>query len=127
MLSGVCIGTNDMAKAAGFYDAVFATIGMTPAFKGDHERGYAEADGRVTVFVVTPYNNKPATFGNGTQFIFHAPDKDGVHAFHSAALNNGGTDEGAPGPRDYHPDYYGAYVRDPDGNKLHISISLTDT
>ncbi|QDG77185.1 VOC family protein [Labrenzia sp. PHM005] len=124
MLSGVCIGTNDMTAASVFYDAVLATIGMKPVFFETHERGYAGPDGRVTVFVVTPYNGQEATFGNGTQFMFYAPDKDGVQAFHETALRCGGTDEGAPGPRDYHPDYFGAYARDLDGNKLNVSVSL---
>lgn len=124
MLSGVCIGTNDMAAAGEFYDAVLATIGMRPVFFEAHERGYAGADGRVTVFVVTPFNEQKATFGNGTQFMFTAPDREAVQAFHAAALRCGGSDEGAPGPRSYHPDYYGAYARDLDGNKLNVSVSL---
>ena len=124
MLSGVCIGTNNIDAAAEFYDAVLATIGMTCVLSETDERGYAGADGRITLFVVTPYNEQPATFGNGTQIMFYAADDAAVRAFHATAIRYGGTDEGLPGPRQYHPDYYGAYVRDLDGNKLNISLSL---
>lgn len=127
MLSGVCIGSNDLVVAGEFYDAVLATIGMRCVLSVAGERGYAGADGRITLFVVVPYNGRKATFGNGTQVMFYAPDAEAVRAFHSTAVRCGGSDEGLPGPRDYHPDYYGAYVRDPDGNKLNVSISLEDT
>ena len=124
MLSGVCIGTNDIAHSTAFYDAVLKTLGMMRVLTEEYERGYAGWDGKITVFVISPYNGQAATFGNGTQFMFHSADKEGVDAFHATAVSHGGTDEGAPGPRDYHPNYYGAYVRDPDGNKLNVSISL---
>ncbi len=124
MLSGVCVGTNNINDAAKFYDAVLATIGMACVLTDPNERGYAGKDGRITLFVITPYNQDPATFGNGTQVMFYAADKMAVRAFYDTALRFGGTDEGAPGPRGYHPDYYGAYVRDPDGNKLNVSVSL---
>ena len=124
MLSGVCIGTNDLSSSGAFYDAVLATIGMACVLSEPRERGYAGDDGRITLFLVRPYNGEKATFGNGTQVMFYAPDAMAVRAFYAAALANGGQDEGSPGPRGYHPDYYGAYVRDPDGNKLNVSVSL---
>ena len=124
MLSGVCIGTNDLSSSGAFYDAVLATIGMTCVLSEPRERGYAGADGRITLFLVRPYNGEKATFGNGTQVMSYAPDAMAVRLFYAAALANGGQDEGPPGPRGYHPDYYGAYVRDPDGNKLNVSVSL---
>lgn len=124
MLSGVCVGTNNLNAAAKFYDAVLATIGMNCVLAESHERGYAGVDGKITLFVIAPYNRQRATFGNGTQIMFYAPDTAAVRAFHSTALRSGGSDEGLPGPRDYHPDYYGAYVRDPDGNKLNVSINI---
>lgn len=126
MLSGICIGTNDLSAAGKFYDAVLATIGMSCVLSEPSERGYAGADGRITLFLVVPYNEQVATFGNGTQVMFYAPDTNGVRAFHSMALRYGGSDEGQPGPRHYHPDYYGAYARDLDGNKLNVSVSLED-
>ena len=124
MLSSLCVGTNDMTTSGEFYDAVLATIGMKCVFSESHEKGYAAADGIISFYLVIPYNEKPATFGNGTQVIFRAADTEEVKSFYETALSHGGTDEGAPGPRDYHPDYYGAYVRDPDGNKLHVAIAV---
>ena len=126
MFAGVCIGTNNLPAASEFYDKVLATIGMRCVLSESHERGYAGADGSITVFLIVPYNEKPATVGNGTQFMFYAPDATAVKSFYRAVLDAGGSDEGAPGPRDYHPDYYGAYVRDIDGNKLNVAISLED-
>ncbi len=124
MLSGVCIGTNDLAASGAFYDQVLATIGMTCIVSDEQERGYAGKDGKVTFFLILPFNKQRATFGNGTQVMFSAPDPESVRAFHAAVLKCGGRDEGLPGPRDYHPDYYGAYARDLDGNKLNISVSF---
>ncbi|AZV78565.1 VOC family protein [Parasedimentitalea marina] len=124
MLSGVCIGTNDISTATQFYDTVLATIGMHRVLTEPREVGYAGADGRISVFLIVPFNGQPASFGNGTQFMFYAPDAAAVRAFHAAAVDCGGTDEGLPGPRSYHPDYYGAYVRGLDGNKLNVSVSL---
>lgn len=126
MLSGVCIGTNDLRAAGKFYDTVLATIGMRCVLTEPAERGYAGADGRVTLFVIVPFNGERATFGNGTQVMFYAPDSNAVDTFHATALRCGGTNEGLPGPRNYHPEYYGAYVRDLDGNKLNVSIDIAN-
>ena len=120
MLSSVCLGTNDIARAGAWYDTVLGTLGMGRLMDHDNELGFGPAKGWPQVYIVRPYNNAPATAGNGTQIAFRAPDQDTVKRFHAAALQAGGTDEGAPGPRDYVPGYYGAYCRDLDGNKLHI-------
>jgi len=124
MLSGVCVGTNNLDAACIFYDEVLATIGMQRVVSESHEKGYAGNDGKVSFWLVVPYNEQKATFGNGTQVMFHAPDIETVNAFYATVLRCGGTDEGKPGPRDYHPDYYGAYARDLDGNKLHVAIDI---
>jgi len=122
MLSAVCIGTNDIKRAAAFYDAVLASIDMECLFSLEHELGYGPKGGEPHFYVVNPYNDEPATSGNGTQISFLAPSEDAVKAFHAAILANGGSDEGAPGPRDYSEGYYGAYARDLDGNKLHVFL-----
>ncbi len=123
MLSAVCIGTKDTARARSFHDGVLGSIGMTRIYSEADALGYAGSDGLVTVSVVTPFDDRPATAGNGTQVDVQSPDVTGIRAVHAAALAQGGFDEDAPGPRRYHPDDYGACVRDPDGNKLHVRLA----
>ena len=120
MLAGVCIGTNDLAAAGAFYDEVLAVVGFERLVTVEREIGYGPPGGRNELWVLKPFNGEPATFGNGTQVMFSLADEDGVRAFYDAVIRLGGTDEGAPGPRDYSEGYYGAYCRDLDGNKLHV-------
>ncbi|MGL4289265.1 MAG: VOC family protein [Phreatobacter sp.] len=82
--------------------------------------GYApEREMRPQYWIMRPFDENPARAGNGVMPGFLAPDRAAVDAFYKAALAHGGRDEGPPGLRaHYHPHYYGAYVRDPDGNKL---------
>jgi len=118
MFSHATIGTNDMPRAVAFYDAVFACLGIERFYLADDYAGYGNAHSD-QVWVMKPFDGKPATVGNGTHIAFLAESRDQVDAFHKAALAHGGTDEGAPGLRQhYHPNYYGAYVRDPHGNKI---------
>jgi len=124
MLSGACIGSNNLSEAKKFYDNVLSTLGMACHVSLDHELGYGPIAGEPNFWVVNPYNEKEATIGNGSQIMFDTDDQKTVHAFYDMAIKMGGVDEGAPGPRDYAPNYYGAYVRDLDGNKIHISIKL---
>lgn len=70
------------------------------------------------LWIVQPFLKLPATWGNGTMVAFDATGRKIVDAFYAAALAHGGTGEGAPGLRPYNENYYSAYVRDPDGNKL---------
>jgi catechol 2,3-dioxygenase-like lactoylglutathione lyase family enzyme len=118
MFSHVTVGTNEFARAEAFYDAVMGALGVPVLFKGGRMLAYGEAGGE-KLFVVPPFDGAAARAGNGMHIAFAADDRATVDAFHAAALAGGGTDEGAPGLRPhYHPNYYGAYVRDPDGNKL---------
>lgn len=120
MLTAICVGSNNLKQASDFYQAVLATINMALAVEDEVEIGFACADKPASFWVLKPYDGELATFGNGTQVIFKAADKDQVQAFHQAAIRLGGKDEGAPGPRNYLEGYYGAYCRDLDGNKLHV-------
>lgn len=118
MFSHVTLGTDNWPRSKRFYDAVMQTLSI-PVFM-EREEGAAFGDMvGPKLFVGPAFDGAPATTGNGTHVAFLAKSRAEVDAFHGAALKNGGTDEGAPGLRPhYHPNYYGAYVRDPDGNKL---------
>ncbi|MBC8239668.1 MAG: VOC family protein [Alphaproteobacteria bacterium] len=118
MFSHVTVGTNDFARAAVFYDAVLATLGHKRFVSGEHHAGYGLPNDN-QFWLLRPFDRDAATPGNGSHVAFLAPSRDVVRAFHAAALAHGGSDEGAPGLRPhYHPNYYGAYMRDPDGNKI---------
>lgn len=122
MLSHVTIGTDDLERAKAFYDPVIATleIGCIVHEPAHGLVGYAERpDAGPQFYLVRPIDGRPAGVGNGQTFAFVAPDRATVRAFHAAALAAGGRCEGPPGLRaHYHPDYYGAYLRDPDGHKI---------
>ncbi|WP_198375060.1 VOC family protein [Neoroseomonas rubea] len=121
MYSHVNLGTNDTARAIAFYDPLLALLGLARQ-ESDIAKGYAgyaaAPDTTPQFWITTPFDRKGATVGNGVTIGFEAPDRPTVDRFHAAALAHGGTDEGPPGLRHYHEHYYGAYVRDPDGNKL---------
>ena len=123
MLLYVTLGTNDLKRAKRFYDPVLATLGMACSADNENEIGYGtgtkSSSGRERFFwVTTPFLKAPASWGNGTMIAFDAPTRTAVDKFHAAALAAGGSDEGAPGLRPYHANFYSCYVRDPDGNKL---------
>ena len=119
MLSYVTVGTNDLDRARRFYDAMLGELGLACTGSNDHEIGYSDGPDRPRLFwVLKPFDGKPAHFGNGVLVAFNAPSRASVEAFHRTALALGGTDEGAPGLRHYRPNFFAAYVRDPDGNKL---------
>jgi catechol 2,3-dioxygenase-like lactoylglutathione lyase family enzyme len=122
MFSHVTLGTDDIHRAVAFYDVALAPLGLTRQ-EADLDQGWAgwatAADPARRFWVMRPLDGQPATVGNGVTIAFEAPDRPSVDAFHAAALAAGGRDEGGPGLRPhYHVDFYAAYVRDPDGNKL---------
>lgn len=122
MLHHVSVGVADVERAAKFYDAVLGALGYKRVMEF---MPYAVAYGDMapSFWVQLPNDQKHASVGNGCHIGFSAPTKHAVEAFYRAALDNGGTDEGAPGPRpDYGPEYYGAFVRDIDGNKIEATL-----
>ena len=127
MLHHVSVGVADVVRAGGFYDRVLATVGLRRVMEFlPYAVGYG--DKHPSYWVQLPHDRNPASIGNGVHICFAAPSRNAVQAFHAAALANGGTDDGAPGPRpDYGPDYYGAFVRDPDGNKIEAVVFAMPT
>lgn len=118
MLHHVSVGVRDVKKSAVFYDKILKPLGYKRVME---ILPYAVAFGDKSpeFWVGLPHDQQPASVGNGVHISFAARNKAAVNAFHAAALAAGGTDDGAPGPRpDYGPDYYGAFCRDIDGNKI---------
>ena len=127
MFTYVTLGTNDPERAARFYDAVLGALGLErcdvsdPEWKDWHGWGmYDKAGGReLALWLCPPFDARRASAGNGTMVALVARSWSEVDRFHAAALALGGMSEGAPGLRPhYGADFYAAYIRDPDGNKL---------
>jgi catechol 2,3-dioxygenase-like lactoylglutathione lyase family enzyme len=122
MLHHVSVGVADVERSAKFYDAVLGALGYKRVME---YMPYALAYGETSpsFWVGLPHNQQTASVGNGAHVGFIARTKNAVDAFHRAALAQGGTDNGEPGPRpDYGPDYYGAFVLDLDGNKIEAAL-----
>jgi catechol 2,3-dioxygenase-like lactoylglutathione lyase family enzyme len=113
----VTVGTNDLQRARTFYDNVLAPLGYK-RLNDLGDNGSIWGESAAEFFVLKPANGQPATHANGGTISFVAPNRAAVAEFHKRALAAGGRDEGAVGPRNWHPHAYGAYVRDLDGNKL---------
>jgi catechol 2,3-dioxygenase-like lactoylglutathione lyase family enzyme len=119
MIGYVTLGTNDPEKAKKFYDAVLGEVGAKRTWANDRLQGYGGGQGPA-IAIGKPYDGQKASFGNGTMVSLAAPDQATVQRVHAKALASGGKDEGAPGfrPAENTKGFYGAYFRDPDGNKL---------
>ena len=117
MIGYVTLGTNDLERAAKFYDALAEELDTPRMMEFDTFIAWGKPDGPAGVAATKPYDGKTATAGNGTMVALQAKDKAQVDRLYKIALANGGTDEGAPGPRG-DEGFYAAYFRDPDGNKL---------
>jgi catechol 2,3-dioxygenase-like lactoylglutathione lyase family enzyme len=118
ILGHVTLGVHDVARAAAFYDAVLGELGITRGKSGQGFAGWGSGH-EGGFFVTLPFNGQPASVGNGVSVSFLAPSRDAVDRFHAKAVALDATDEGKPGIRpNYHANYYAAYVRDPDGNKI---------
>lgn len=122
MLSHVCLGTSDFEAAFAFYAPLFEALGQSLRFC-ERERpwaGWQPSDGGRPLFILgVPFDGGLAAPGNGQMVALLAPDRATVDRCHALALTHGGVCEGPPGLRPhYHANYYGAYFRDPDGNKL---------
>lgn len=122
MLSHVHIGVGDFERAFAFYSALMGELGYPLRFSEPQKpwAGWMTRErGRPLLLIGRPYDGAPAVPGNGQMIALLADSRGTVDRCHALALAAGATDEGAPGLRpEYHPHYYGAYFRDPDGNKL---------
>jgi len=128
MFSHATLGTNDFASAVRFWSAVMGALGHRLRFV-DESRPWAGWEpcggGRPLFVLAAPFDGQAARAGNGAMLAFDCESRAMVRAGHAAGLAAGGTDEGAAGLRpEYHADYYGAYLRDPDGNKLCLVCHL---
>jgi predicted lactoylglutathione lyase len=117
MIGYVTYGTRDIQRAAAFYDALLAEIGASRMMESETFIAWSVSPDKPGFSVTKPFDGKPATVGNGVMVALAANSPKQVDALYRKALELGGTDEGAPGPRG-DSGFYAAYFRDLDGNKL---------
>ena len=121
MIGYVTIGSNDLEKSRSFYDALMPTLGAGRMLEfGDYFTMYGTGMGKPGLAVCKPHNGEAAAIGNGNMTAIACDTRDKVDAFYSKAMELGASDEGPPGLRgdEGQQAFYGAYFRDPDGNKL---------
>ena len=119
MLAHVSFGVRDLERAAAFYDAALGALGYARVFASPRAVGYGVPGTRNDrlLLILQPGPVNPP--GPGFHLALGAPSRDAVDRFHAAGLRSGGTDNGAPGLRPhYGPDYYAAFLIDPDGHRL---------
>ncbi len=116
MIGYVMLGTNDLPRAKAFYDALLAEIGAKQLMDFGRSVAYGVSMDKPALGVGLPFDGKPATVGNGVMVAIAVNSREMVDRLHRKALELGGTDEGAPGPR--FENFYAGYFRDLDGNKL---------
>jgi predicted lactoylglutathione lyase len=122
MIGYVCIGTNDLARAARFYDALLPLVGAKRVW-GESERyiAWGTSEESPALLLIKPHNGKSATAGNGSMVALAASSTAMVDAVYKKALELGGTDEGPAGRRS--DTFYAGFFRDPEGNKLSVFYS----
>jgi len=120
MIGYVTLGTNDLVRAARFYDAVAKELGVGRMMETDRFIAWGKPGGGAGIGLTLPFDGRPATVGNGVMVALEAKDKAQVDRIHRLALSLGGKDEGAPGSRS--EGFYAGYFRDLDGNKLNAFV-----
>lgn len=116
MIGYVTLGTNDLKRAAAFYDAIAKEAGVGRMMENDTFIAWGKPGGGAGIGLTKPFDGKPATVGNGVMVAIEAKDRAHVDRIHQLAMSLGAKDEGAPGDRG--GGFYAGYFRDPDGNKL---------
>ncbi len=117
MIGYVTVGTNDLPRAAAFYDAIAAHFGVGRMMEFDSFIAWGSWGGAPGIAATKPFDGQPASVGNGVMVALQVESPDKVDAIHATAIAHGAADEGAPGPRG-DDGFYAGYFRDPDGNKL---------
>ncbi|MEQ1495659.1 MAG: VOC family protein [Novosphingobium sp.] len=120
MIGYVTVGTNDLPRAAKFYDALAAEMETPRMMEFETFIAWGKPGGAAGIAATKPFDGAAASVGNGVMVALEARDNAQVDRLYAIALANGGTDEGAPGPRG--DGFYAAYFRDPDGNKLNAYV-----
>ena len=120
MIGYVTLGTNDLQRAAKFYDAIAAELETPRMMEFDTFIAWGKPDGGAGIGLTKPYDGNTATVGNGVMVALEAKDEAQVQRLYDIALANGGSCEGPPGPRG--EGFYAGYFRDPDGNKLNAFL-----
>lgn len=124
MIGYVTLGSNDVPRAAKFYDELLELIGAGRFYEGENFVAWAAEPGAPGISVITPFDGNPASVGNGSMVAIAVDSSEKVQALHAKALELGGADEGAPGPRGNN--FYAGYFRDLDGNKLNAFCMVED-
>lgn len=119
MIGYVTLGTNDLARAAQFYDSLLESIGAKRLMESDDFIAWGVSPKQPSLGVIKPFDGNPATIGNGVMIALVVDSPAKVNALHAKALELGGKDEGPVGPRGT-SGFYAGYFRDLDGNKLNV-------
>lgn len=123
MIGYVTLGTNDLARASAFYDAVLSVLGARRLYSTDHMSAWSTSEDQPILMVKVPHDRQTATVGNGVMVALAARDREVVDAVYAKAIELGAEDEGPPGSRG-DGGFYAGYFRDLDGNKLNAYIGL---
>ena len=117
MIGSVTVGTNDLPRAAAFYDALATHFGVGRMMDTESCIAWGEWGGGPGIAATKPFDGQAASVGNGVMVALEVKTPEAVDAIYATAMANGGSDEGAPGPRG-DEGFYAGYFRDPDGNKI---------
>ena len=127
MIDHISIGVRDLAAGTRFYDAVLAPLGYVKMHAQEKTAGWARAGKTHAEFWINARPKMKPAEDSGTHICLRTLSTEAVDAFHAAALKAGGASDGAPGPRpQYSKNYYAAFVRDPDGNRIEAVTFLTE-
>ena len=124
MLAYTTIGTNDLPRAAVFYDQLLSLVGAKRFMENEQFIAWGSSQDGAGLGVTKPFDGQAASIGNGVMVALEAKDEEQVQRLYDLALSNGGTDEGPPGDRG--GGFYAGYFRDPDGNKLNAFLMKGD-